>query len=213
MPGAATTGARTTWWSRRRRPGGDGATGVAATTEADPVLRRGWLGVAQAAACAAIAAGAALAIYAERSTIGEGFSALSGVRIGWVLAGFGTEVISMVALAQLERGLLRGVGARHTLRSVLATVYSSNASSVTVPIVGSGLATAYGYRDFRRAGTAPELVSTALTVAGVFSSVAFAAIAATGALITGNPVAAAVALAISAALDADLIVQISPHAA
>ena len=65
---------------------------------------------------------------------------------------------------------------------MLATAYCSNAISVTVPIVGSSIATAYAYRDFRRTGARAEHVSVALTVAGVFSTVAFAVVAATGAL-------------------------------
>ena len=161
------------------------------------MLRRGWIGVAQVVAVAAIAVGALAAIYAGRSTVREGFVALRYVRVGWLLAGFGAELVSMVGLAQLERSLLRGVGTRHTLRSVLATAYSSNAISVTVPIVGSSIATAYAFRDLRRAGARAEHVSMALTVAGVFSTVAFAVIAATGALITGNPAAAAVSLVAS----------------
>jgi putative heme transporter len=161
------------------------------------MLRHGWVGVAQVAAVAVIGVGALAAIYAERSTVVEGFVALRYVRVGWLFAGIGAELVSMVALAQLERSLLRGVGARHTLRSVLATAYSSNAISVTVPIIGSSIATAFAYRDFRRAGARAEHVSVALTVAGVFSTVTFAMIAATGALITGNPAAAAVSLVAS----------------
>jgi uncharacterized membrane protein YbhN (UPF0104 family) len=161
------------------------------------MLRHGRMGAAQVVAVAVIAVGALAAIYAERSTVREGFVALRYVRVGWLLAAFSVEVVSMVALAQLERSLLRGAGAKHTLRSVLATAYSSNAISVTVPIIGSSIATAYAYRDFRRAGARPEHVSMALTVAGVFSTVAFAVIAATGALITGNPAAAAASLVAS----------------
>lgn len=153
-------------------------------------------------AVVAIVVAAGAAIYAERATVREGIFALHDIRVGWLITGLAAEMLSMAALAQLERGLLRCVGARHTLRSVLATAYSSNAISVTVPVVGSGIATAYAYRDFRRAGAAPEHVSMALTVAGVFSSVAFAVVAAAGALVTGNPAAAAVALAGSAALAA-----------
>jgi putative heme transporter len=161
------------------------------------MLRHGWIGVAQVVAVAAIAIGALAAIYAERSTVREGFVALRYVRVGWLLAGFSVELVSMVALAQLERSLLRGVGARHTLRSVLATAYSSNAISVTVPIIGSSIATAYAFRDFRRAGARAEHVSVALMVAGVFSTVAFAVVAAAGALITGSPAAGAVSLVAS----------------
>jgi putative heme transporter len=166
------------------------------------LLKPGWLGVAQAAACVAIVAGAAAAVYAERATISEGAAALRHINAGWLLAGLAAELISMIALVQLQRGLLRGVGARHTLRSVLAMAYSSNAIAITVPIVGSGLATAYSFRQLRRAGTAPELVSMALTIAGVFSTVAFAVVAAAGALIIGNPAAAVAGLATSLALAA-----------
>jgi putative heme transporter len=161
------------------------------------MLRHGWIGVAQVVAVAVIAVGALAAIYAERSTVREGFVALRYVRVGWLLAGFSAELVSMIALAQLERSLLRGIGTRHTLRSVLATAYGSNAISVTVPIIGSSIATAYAFRDLRRAGARAEHVSVALTVAGVFSTVAFAVVAATGALITGNPAGAAVSLVAS----------------
>jgi uncharacterized protein (TIRG00374 family) len=161
------------------------------------MLRHGWIGVAQVVAVAAIAVGAVAAIYAERSTVAEGFAALRHVRVGWLLAGIDAEIVSMAALAQLELCLLRGVGAGHTLRSALATAYGSNAISVTVPIIGSSIATAYAYRDFCREGARVERVTVALTVAGVFSTVAFTVIAATGALITGNPAAAAVSLVTS----------------
>jgi putative heme transporter len=186
--------------ARSAQSGEPPASSAAGRAPTRHLLRHGWVGIAQVAAIAAIAAAAAAAIYAERSTIAEGISALRHIRVGWLIAGIVAESLSMVALAQLERGLLRGIGARHTLRSVLATAYSSNAISVTVPIVGSGIATGYAYRDFRRAGAAPEHISMALTVAGVFSSVAFAVVAAVGALVTGNPAAAAMALAGSAAL-------------
>ena len=197
--------------SRPRQLNHYGATGACHLS-----ARHGWLRIAQVAAIAAIAAGAAAAIYAERATVSEGAFALRRVQIGWVLTGFGTELVSMVALAELQRGLLRG-GGRHTLRSVLATAYSSNAIAVAVPIVGSGIATAYAYRDFRRAGTAPELASTALTIAGVFSGAAFAfVVTAAGALVTGNPAAAVAALAagvpLAAAVTAIMVALHCPRA-
>jgi putative heme transporter len=180
------------------------------------MLRRGWMGVAQVVAVAVIAAGALAAIYAERSTVADGFVALRHVRVGWLVAGASVELASMVALAQLERSLLRSVGASHTLRSVLATAYSSNAISVSVPIIGSSIATGYAYRDFRRAGARPEHVSVALTVAGVFSTVAFMVIAATGALITGNPAAATLSLVacflLAAAVTAIVVAMRFPRA-
>jgi len=138
----------------------------------------------------AIVAGAAVACYAERATLRGGLAVLPHTRIGWVVAGVAAECVSMAALAQLERGLLRAGGADLTLPTMMATAYTSNAIAVAVPVVGSGLATAYSYRELRRYGAAAELAGVALTVAGVFSTASFAAIAAAGAAASGDPAAA-----------------------
>ncbi|HEY6309616.1 MAG TPA: hypothetical protein VIY52_02250 [Streptosporangiaceae bacterium] len=115
---------------------------------------------------------------------------LAHVRPGWIVAGFAAEVVSMVGFGLLEKELLR---AGVTLRAVLATAYRANATAVAVPVVGSGLATGYAYREFRRLGAKPEQVSVALTIAGVLSALAFAMLAVAGALLTSNPVAGLVA--------------------
>jgi putative heme transporter len=115
-----------------------------------------------------------------------GVATLAHVRPGWMAAGFAAEVVSMVGFGLLEKELLR---AGVTLRAVLATAYRANAIAVAVPVVGSGLATRYAYREFRRLGAATEQVSVALTIAGVMSTLAFAVLAVTGAVLTGNPVA------------------------
>ena len=75
----------------------------------------------------------------------------------------------------------------------------------------SPIAAAYAFRDFRRGGADAGQASIALTVAGVFSAVAFAVIAAFGVVLTGNPAAAALALAgglAGAALIAVLLVSV-----
>ena len=159
------------------------------------MLLGGWKGIAQAAAMAVIAAGAGVAIYAERATMRKGLAVLPHLRVWWLLAGIGAECLSMLAFGQLQQSLLRAGGARLSLGSVLGTVYRANAIAVAVPVVGSGIATACLYRDFRRHGAKPAQVSMALTVAGVLSSVAFAIVTAAGALVTGNPAAAVAALA------------------
>ena len=159
------------------------------------MLLGGWKGIAQAAAMAVIAAGAGAAIYTERATVQKGLAVLPHLRVWWLLAGIGAECLSMLAFGQLQRSLLRAGGARLSLGSVLATVYRANAIAVTVPVIGSGIATACLYRDFRRSGAQAAQVSMALTVAGVLSSVAFAVVVAAGALVTGNPAAAVAALA------------------
>lgn len=175
------------------------------------LLRRGWVGVAQVVAIVAIAAGAGAAIWAERAMMHQGFGVLARTRVGWVLVGVAAEFVSMAAFGQLERLLLRAAGARLTLRSVLATAYNANAIAVAVPVVGSAIAAAYAFRDFRRGGADAGQASIALAVAGVFSAVAFAVIAAFGVALTGNPAAAALALAggvVGAALVAVLLVSV-----
>ena len=163
------------------------------------MLLGGWKGIAQAAAMVLITVGAGVAIYAERASVQKGLAVLPHLRVWWLLAGIGAECLSMLAFGQLQRSLLRAGGARLSLGSVLATVYRANAIAVTVPVIGSGIATAALYKDFRRSGAEAAQVSMALTMGGVLSSVAFAAVVAVGALVTGNPAAAVAALAGAAA--------------
>jgi putative heme transporter len=159
------------------------------------VLRRGWMGVAQLVAMVAVVAGAGVAIYAERAVLRQGLGGMAHVRVSWVLAGAGAEFASMAAFGQLERVLLRATGARLALRSVLATAYNANAIAVSVPVVGSGIAATYAFREFRRGGADVGQVSIALAIAGTFSTVAFAILAAAGVAMTGNPGAAALGVA------------------
>jgi putative heme transporter len=62
-------------------------------------------------------------------------------------------------------------------------------------VVGSGIAATYAFREFRRDGADVGQVSVALAIAGTFSTVAFAVLAAAGLATTGNPGAAALGLA------------------
>lgn len=162
------------------------------------MLLHGWKGIAQAVAMVLITVGAGFAIYAERATVDKGLAVLPHLRVWWLLAGIGAECLSMLAFGQLQRSLLRAGGARLSLGSVLATVYRANVIAVAVPVVGSGIATAALYRDFRRSGAEAAQVTMALTMAGVLSSVAFALVVTVGALVTGNPAAAVAAVAVAA---------------
>lgn len=158
--------------------------------------RRRWRSIAQVIAVTAIVAGAGAAIYADRATFGAGVTALGHLRARWVGYAIAAETVSMVAFAQLEKGLLRAggmTGRALTLRTVLVTAYRANAIAVMVPVAGSGMATAYAYREFRRRGVEPAHVAVALTVAGICSTVTFAVLAAVAALLTGNVVAAVLA--------------------
>lgn len=116
------------------------------------MLLRGWKGIAQVVAMAAVTVGAGFAIYAERSTVRRGVAVLPHLRVGWLVAGIGAELVSMIAFGFLQQSLLRASGTRLTLRSVLGMVYRANAIALAVPVIGSGIATAQLYRDYRRGG-------------------------------------------------------------
>jgi putative heme transporter len=146
-----------------------------------------------------ILAGCAVALYAEWPTISEGASVFRHPALPWVAAGIGAEYVSMAAFALLQQQLLRARDTRLTLGTLLAISYTGNAITGAVPVAGSGLALAYTHRQFRARGADPALVSLALVVAGVISAVAFAAIVAVGAIVTGNPAAAVFGLVTSAA--------------
>jgi uncharacterized protein (TIRG00374 family) len=159
------------------------------------VLRLHRIGAVKSVAMMAVVAVAAAATYVERARLGRSLGDLAPIGWGWVLAGFAAELLSMLAFGQLQRVLLHAAGARLTLRSVLATAYRANVFAVSVPVVGSSIATGYAFRDFRRGGADAGQASVALTVAGAFSTVAFVVLVAVGAFLTGNPAAAAGALA------------------
>ena len=115
--------------------------------------RHRWIGVAQAVAVAAISVGALAAIYAERSTMRESLVTMRHAGAGWLLTGFSVELVSMVALAQLERSLLAGRrGQAHAALGAGHGVHLQRDLSLGAIKIGSSIATAYAYRDFRRAG-------------------------------------------------------------
>jgi hypothetical protein len=80
----------------------------------------------------------------------------------------------MVAFALQEQRLVRAVGGRLTLARLLSTAYLANAINFAVPIVGSGMATRYSYRQFRIGGMQRSAATLALTMSGFVSTVAFA---------------------------------------
>jgi uncharacterized membrane protein YbhN (UPF0104 family) len=103
--------------------------------------------------------------------------------------------VSKVAFVLLQRRLLRAVGGRLPLPWLLSTAHLANAIALAVPFAGSGMATDFVYRRFRRAGADPAVAALVLTLAGIFSTVAFAVVIVLAAVVSGNPVAAGGSLA------------------
>jgi len=140
-------------------------------------------------------AGAAWAISAEWGIIRGGFGALGHVRLWWVGAASVAQLVSMTAFVLLQRRLLRAVGGRLPLSWLLSTAHLANAIALAVPFAGSGMAAGFSYRRFRRAGADPAAAALVLTLAGIFSTVAFAAVMVLAAVASGDPAAAGGSLA------------------
>ena len=100
----------------------------------------------------------------------------------------------MAAFAIMLRRLLAAGGASVGVRPMLATAYAANAVSVSVPLAGPALATAFTFRRFTRQGADAPLAGWSLLTGGVISSAAAALVVVGGALASGNILVAAVAV-------------------
>ena len=75
----------------------------------------------------------------------------------------------MAAFAFMLRRLLATGGARVGVRSMLATSFAANALSVSIPVAGPELATAFTFRRFTRQGADAPLAGWSLLAGGVVS--------------------------------------------
>ena len=145
------------------------------------------------------AAGAALAAVtvagaAERTAVTASFTVLAHLHWLWIPAAVGLESASMAAFAIMLRRLLAAGGARVGVRPMMATAYAANAVSVSVPLAGPALATAFTFRRFTRQGADGPLAGWSLLAGGVISSAAAALIVVGGGLAAGNILVTAVAV-------------------
>jgi hypothetical protein len=145
----------------------------------------------------------ALAVLAERPLLGESINSFSHLRwlpLFWALV---FEALSMLSLALLERRILILAGHRLPVGRAVAIAYASNAMAQSLPVVGSGAATAFTYRRMVSHGAEPTLAGWTLTLAGITSNIAFVVILSVGGLVSGKPLvimAGAIGLALSAAV-------------
>jgi hypothetical protein len=146
-----------------------------------------------AAAIVAIASLAAAGV-AGRAAVAESFTVLGHLHWLWIPAAVLLESASMAAFAVMLRRLLAVGGASVGIRPMLATAYAANAVSVSVPLAGPALATAFTFRRFTRQGADAPLAGWSLLAGGVISSAAAALVVVGGALASGNILVAAVAV-------------------
>ena len=131
----------------------------------------------------------AVAVLAERPLLGESvhsFTHLRWLPVFWALV---FEALSMLSLALLERRILILAGHRLSVGRSVAMAYASNAMAQSLPIVGSGAATAFTYRRMVSHGAEPTLAGWTLTLAGTASNIAFVVILSIGGLVSGEPLA------------------------
>ena len=143
------------------------------------------------------AAGAALAAVTtagvgERTAVAASFTVLAHLQWHWIPAALLLETASMAAFAVMLRRLLAAGGASVGVRSMLATAYAANAVSVSVPLAGPTLATAFTFRRFTRQGADGPLAGWSLLAGGVISSAAAVLILVAGGLASGNILVTAV---------------------
>jgi hypothetical protein len=130
---------------------------------------------------------------AENSDVAGSLKVLAHLRWTWLVAGFALEVTSVAAFAAMFGQLLAaGRRVRPRRSEMLATVYAANALSVSVPLVGPGLAAAYLFRRFNRFGAGAVGAGWTLLAGGVISTIAWVVVLAVGGLASGHTVALAI---------------------
>jgi pimeloyl-ACP methyl ester carboxylesterase/uncharacterized membrane protein YbhN (UPF0104 family) len=185
----ASAGTRRTWF----RPAPRCLLRTTAGPDAAPPQRAGSKQATRIAA--AIVAIAALAAgVAGRAAVTASFTVLGHLHWLWIPAAVLLESASMAAFAIMLRRLLAAGGASVGIRPMLATTYAANAVSVSVPLAGPALATAFTFRRFTRQGADAPLAGWSLLTGGVISSAAAALVVVGGALASGNILVAAVAV-------------------
>jgi uncharacterized membrane protein YbhN (UPF0104 family) len=100
----------------------------------------------------------------------------------------------MAAFARTQRRLLRVSGTKLHIGSVIAVAYAGNAISVSLPLAGSEMATAFSFRQFGRHGIDAAVAGWALAVSGIVSSLAFGVVLAGGAFASGSATGAFIGL-------------------
>jgi putative heme transporter len=149
---------------------------------------------ARTAAAAAVVTALAAAAVTERAALSASFGMLGHLHWLGIPAAIMLESASMAAFAIMLRQLLAAGGTSVGIRPMLATAYAANALSVSVPLAGPELATAFTFRRFSRQGADAPLAGWALLAGGVISSAAAALVVVGGGLASGNILVTAVAV-------------------
>ena len=155
---------------------------------AHPAHRALWSWRRWAVGMAAVAL-LSVAVLAERPLLGESIHSFTHLQYQPLFWAVVAEIGSMISLALLERRILILAGHRLSAGRAVAIAYASNAMALSLPIVGSGAATAFTYRRMVSHGAEPTLAGWTLTLAGIASNIAFVVILSVGGLVSGETLA------------------------
>ncbi len=112
---------------------------------------------------------------------------------GWLAAAIAAELVSMGAFARLQRRILSAGGQQVSVCRMQALTYAANAVSVSFP-GGTALSSGYLFRRFRAWGATVAAAGFTLVASGVLSTVAFALLAITSAILAGSGAVSSVLL-------------------
>src|SRR5580692_2248816 len=139
-----------------------------------------------------------LIVVTKRASLTRSIEHLGHARWPWIPFTVAFELVSMATFALMQRQLLGSGGRRVGRRSIMATTFPANALSVSVPVAGPELGTAFLYRHFKRHGADAPLASWTLLVGGLVSWLGVVIVLGAGGILAGN------ALVIAAAIGAGL---------
>src|SRR6266699_4029280 len=148
----------------------------------------------RADSAALVVAALAVAGVGERASVTASFGVIGRLHWLWILAAIAAESASMAAFALMLRRLRATGGTSVGVRPMLATSLAANALSVSIPLAGPEVATAFTFRRFTRQGADAPLAGWSLLAGGVVSSAAGALVLAGGGLASGNGLVAGIAV-------------------
>jgi len=132
--------------------------------------------------------------------------ALTHLGAGWVAPLVAAQLVSMAAPALVHHRLLRVQGSPVGIPALLGITYASNAISVTLPLAGPEVATAYTFQQLVRRGADGAVAGWTLLVSGVAAGLTAALIVLVGATATGSTTVAALAVGSSLVLTAAVVI-------
>jgi len=142
-----------------------------------------WTVPRPAAKVTAVAVVVAIAVW-QHKALASGAVRLGTGSPSYAAAALLAELVSFVALAEVQRRLLQAGGTPVDRRSLVAIDLASGAIGATVP-VGFAFSTVYTYRQFTRRGARPAVAAWALAVSGALCLAGLAVLGAAGAQVSG----------------------------